>query len=218
MSVDDLFGPDSSDDEGEPTALGRLEENGVMVFHSGTEQKMLLHVKQALQCNDVISGGLEAERVLAAIDDFCITKHWMMHVGGEKSEILAEALRKRGDVGVVLELGTYCGFSAVMICMLLSGMGNKNFKLHSIEIDERNAAVAREIVSLAGFEGAVEIVVAHDVENGMAEIIKRRGGGCKPFIDVLFIDHDKDCYLSDLKVRVLESRSDELRRRVRWGY
>ena len=31
--------------------------------------------------------------VLRAIDDFCISRHWMMHVGPEKGDILVGALK-----------------------------------------------------------------------------------------------------------------------------
>ena len=119
---DDLFGPDSDSEGSSASASARLrpKENGVMAFHSGTEQMMLHHVRQTLSslpapaANDALAA---AERVLEAVDDFCLTKHWMMHVGADKAAVLADALAIRtAPVGAVLELGTYCGYSAVMVC------------------------------------------------------------------------------------------------------
>jgi catechol O-methyltransferase len=62
------------------------------------------------------------------------------------------------------------------------------------------ADVAREVVGLGGCSGVVQVIGPSDVEDGMVEA--REGAGKRegePFVDLVFIDHDKECYLTDLK-------------------
>lgn len=49
---------------------------------------------------------------------------------------------------VVLELGSHCGYSTVRIAQALP----LGARLYSIEMDQRNAAIAEKIIRLAGFD------------------------------------------------------------------
>ena len=104
---------------------------------------------------------------------------------------------------VILELGTYVGCSAVgWGSMLKEWYGEqaegKGCKVVSCELEEEFCGIARDIVRLAGLDGVV------GVEQGKAESTIRRlyeeGSLGKGSVDVLFIDHWEDAYLSDLKV------------------
>src|SRR4051794_18881669 len=50
--------------------------------------------------------------VIRVIDEFCYNQSLLINVGDEKGRILDDALR-RAQPNRVLELGTYCGYSAV---------------------------------------------------------------------------------------------------------
>ena len=144
-----------------------------------------------------------AKEVLATIDEFCYNVHWMMHIGPKKlpiieSAFLQGALAEPGrDPLVFVEFGTYTGYSSVVLSHLLKSHGREGV-VYSIEIEESFAKIAREVVSISGCLGNVEVVVSHDVEDGMLEISKACGSQSN-FVDFLFIDHDKDEYESDLK-------------------
>ena len=226
----DLFGS-SSDEEEESLITSttqsqtpshqkpqRPRENGVMQFHTGTEQALLVYVTQHAS-GDEKDKGNSPEDILRLVDSFCEERHWMMHIGSLKVEILRDALHKRMATFsavpsssspqaplILLELGTYCGYSAVQLCSLLKrNYPSQPFLLYSLEIDEKNARVAREIIRLSGFSSNVKVFVAHDVEDGLVEVTKDLGlppssSGPSPFVDLLFIDHDKDSYLSDLRL------------------
>ena len=77
----DCFGSGSDSDDANDDAAAaertRDAENGIMAFHQGTEESMVLFVEKTAPQGD-------AAAVLAAVDDFCYTKHWMMHVGDVK--------------------------------------------------------------------------------------------------------------------------------------
>lgn len=48
----------------------------------------------------------------------------------------------------VLELGAHCGYSTVRIVRSLP----LGARLYSIEMDQRNAAIAEKVIRLAGFD------------------------------------------------------------------
>ena len=102
----DLFGSDDSDGEnGEE--MPRSAACGVLQFHNGTEDEMLRVVAA-----DAARG--DASDTLAVIDRFCRSRHWMMHVGDVKGAIL-RAAAARAAPGLWVELGAYCGYSAVLL-------------------------------------------------------------------------------------------------------
>ena len=123
--------------------------------------------------------------VLAALDRFGRERSFLMNVGDRKGEILdAEVLRLRPPRA--LEIGAYCGYSAVRIARLLREWGGR---LVSLEASAENARVARTMVELAGLPEYVE------VRNAKAEQAIPSLGA--PF-DLVFLDHWKDLYLPDL--------------------
>ena len=82
----DIFGSDDEDEEDIEQPV-RLESNGVMTFHNGTEEAMFCHIE------NMKKNGYEysADAILDIIDSYCFSRHWMMHMGPEKRSILAEA-------------------------------------------------------------------------------------------------------------------------------
>lgn len=67
-----MFG-DSDESDGEQPE-SRPPTCGVLAFHNGTEEAMLLYVERTATKND-------PRTILAAIDKFCYTRHWMMNIG-----------------------------------------------------------------------------------------------------------------------------------------
>jgi len=208
----DLFSSSDSDSDSPPL---RPKANGVMAFHAGTEQALLAYLSSAHP--EPVEKG-RAQVLLDGVDRYCVERHWMMHVGDGKSRILRDALAlavegftsrletKKGTAARdsrttfrVLELGTYCGYSAVKMALYLSELlpPGVEVRVHSIEIDPANAAVAREVVRLAGMEDVVEVMVEGSVERGVEKARASSGEAAVEF-GAVFIDHDKDDYLSDL--------------------
>lgn len=123
--------------------------------------------------------------VLAALDRYATEERWLMSVGPEKGPLLSEMIARLPDGARVLELGAYCGYSAIMICQRLPLPGT----LVSVEISRANAEAARDNIALAGFAERVELRLGSSSE----EIPKLDG----PF-DLVFLDHWKDLYKKDL--------------------
>lgn len=132
------------------TAEKRDPENGVLAFHAGTEAALLHHVQTELaktrnrkspkrdtndgNRSDDASINLaeiiqNAQAVLDLVDSYCISRHWMMHVGPEKATPLRKFIgdflivqekandttAADGETANFVELGTYCGYSSIFI-------------------------------------------------------------------------------------------------------
>ncbi len=127
----------------------------------------------------------DSDSVLAALDRYATEKRWLMSVGPEKGPLLSEMIGRIPEGARVLELGAYCGYSAIMICQRLAPPG----KLVSVEISSANAESARDNIALAGFAERVDLRLG----SSSKEIPKLEG----PF-DLVFLDHWKDIYKKDL--------------------
>jgi catechol O-methyltransferase len=109
-----------------------------------------------------------------------------------KGELLdAELVKKKPKV--VVELGGYCGYSALRIARKLAANGNDGH-LYSVEMSPLHAAIATKILEFAGQRSRVTVLV------GTASTTldkKLKPLGC---IDLLFLDHAKDYYKSDFQL------------------
>jgi catechol O-methyltransferase len=121
---------------------------------------------------------------LEAMDTFARSQRFLMNVGDVKGRILVEQLQQSG-AGNVLELGTYCGYSAILMGQHLVGKGH----IDSLEVNPEVAATAREIIDHAGLS---EVVTVH--EGAAGNVIP----GLQKTYQLVFIDHWKDQYLPDL--------------------
>ncbi|TMW57724.1 hypothetical protein Poli38472_014327 [Pythium oligandrum] len=124
-------------------------------------QKRLAYVRQHATRGD-------AQSVRDVIDKFGY-ENWMMNVGDVKGSIVDAEIRKL-QPKVMVEIGGYCGYSAVRFGNLL-----------------------REVVDIAGLSDVVKIIVGPFQESieKWSEV---------DHVDVFFIDHRKDLYLPDLKL------------------
>jgi catechol O-methyltransferase len=175
-------------------ALGfrRLRTDGQV--GDGREEALARYVESRARPDDVA----DAIRV---IDDFCYRHSAMMNVGDEKGEILDQAVR-RTRPRRLLELGTYCGYSALRTARVMPD----DARLWSIELNPVNAGIARRIWDHAGVGERVTSVVGSLGDDGqtVARLEGEQGFGAGG-LDFVFIDHDKDSYLDDLQ-RILERR------------
>mmetsp|Transcript_27279 Transcript_27279/g.76162 ORF Transcript_27279/g.76162 Transcript_27279/m.76162 type:complete len:288 (+) Transcript_27279:142-1005(+) len=133
------------------------------------------------------------DEVIAAIDKYCWEEgEFLMNVGDVKGQVLDEVVRKV-QPSVAVELGTYMGYGALRIGRLLPDGG----RLVSIEKYEENARLAREIISYAGLDDRIEVVVGYVGDGGKTLSLLQANGITS--IDVAFFDHSKDAYLPDLQ-------------------
>jgi catechol O-methyltransferase len=137
----------------------------------------------------------DPEDVIRVIDDFSVNRSLMINVGDEKGEILDRAVR-RASPQRILELGTYCGYSALRMSRIMPA----GARIYSIEFLSANAAIARRILDHAGVGDEVTIIVG-TIGDGGATIdrLRTEHGFGDGVVDLVFVDHDKAAYLPDLE-------------------
>ena len=128
--------------------------------------------------------------VLAALDRFAVEKRFLMNVGDEKGPLLEGLVRGIGPAARILELGTFVGYSAVLMARHLGGGG----RLVSIDVNESSVRVGREIAGFAGVGDRCDFVHGPST----ATIAARDEA-----FDLVFLDHWKGLYLQDARL-VLE--------------
>ena len=135
----------------------------------------------------------DIDDVLATVDTFAREKSMLVNVGDEKGELLDAAIR-RADPSRVLELGTYCGYSALRMARAAP-----NAQIFSVEFAAANAAVARRIWTHAGVADRITCVVGTIGDGGRTLDALAEHGFATGNLDFVFIDHDKNAYLPDLQ-------------------
>jgi catechol O-methyltransferase len=137
----------------------------------------------------------DAADAIRIIDEYGYKRSFLINVGDEKGRILDAAVAQAKPARV-LELGTYCGYSALRMAVAAPSA-----KIVSIEFNASNAEIARRILGHAGVGDRVTIVVGTLGDGGRTIDLLRREHGFGPgSVDLVFIDHDKSVYLSDLKL------------------
>jgi catechol O-methyltransferase len=132
----------------------------------------------------------DLDDVIATIDRFAYEHSYLINVGDEKGLLLDDAVR-RVDPKTALELGTYCGYGALRIARAAP-----QARVFSVELSAANAEVARRIWAHAGVADRVTCVVGTIGDGGATlDALDFAPGE----LDFLFLDHDKDAYLTDLR-------------------
>lgn len=141
----------------------------------------------------------DLDGAIEAIDEFAYRKSFLINVGDEKGAILEAAVGKARPARL-LELGTYCGYSALRIVRAMPA----DARLWTVERSAANAVVANRIWQHAGVADRVTCVVGMLGDNGSTIRQLREEHGFAPAnLDFVFIDHVKNEYLPDLE-RILD--------------
>jgi catechol O-methyltransferase len=137
----------------------------------------------------------DLDDAIRVVDEFCYRRSVMMNVGDEKGEILDAAIR-RASPRRLLELGTYCGYSALRMSRVMPAEA----RLVSIEFNGANAEIARGIWDRAGLDDRVSVVVGTLDDGGRTLAALEAEHGFGPgSLDLVFIDHEKSAYVPDLQ-------------------
>lgn len=216
--VDDpfsCFGEDEdSDEEGAIDEPIIRDENscGILSFHPQTESSLLNYVQNNYLCNKSNQSISEKECILKLIDDYCFQRHWMMHVGPEKRNIIQSKLQSAihdfvnkpdsddSNQFIVVELGTYCGYSAISIGLCLEKARleypDKVFKMYSFDVDAHYSSIANQLIKIAQLDNTVHTVLLKE-EDSASNWFNAKNNVINT-ANFLFLDHDKSRYTQDI--------------------
>jgi catechol O-methyltransferase len=157
----------------------------------GREEALAEHVLATVPVGDV-------DGAIRAIDEFGYKRSYLINVGDEKGEILDDAIR-RAEPRLLLELGTYCGYSALRTARVMP----PDSRLVSVEFNAANADISRRILDHAGVGGGVSVVRGSLDDGATMATLESDYGFVAGGLDFVFIDHAKELYLPDLH-RILQ--------------
>ncbi|KAL4971911.1 hypothetical protein BDW66DRAFT_163305 [Aspergillus desertorum] len=133
------------------------------------------------------------ERVLDTIDEYARTKRYLMNVGEDKGRIVCGLIAEVKPKTMV-ELGGYVGYSSILFGAAVRAAGGGRY--YSLEMNPEFAAVIMALVDLAGLSDVVRVIVGPSD----ASIARLYAAGALTHIDLLFLDHYKPAYTTDLKL------------------
>ena len=116
-----------------------------------------------------------------------------MNVGDDKGKIVV-ALIEDVKPQVMVELGGYIGYSALLFGDAARKAGGRMF--YSLERNAEFAAVMMSLLNLAGLDGFVKVIVGPSADS----IGRLYAEGVLNHIDLMFLDHWKPAYTTDLKL------------------
>ncbi|OAX81766.1 hypothetical protein ACJ72_03887 [Emergomyces africanus] len=132
-------------------------------------------------------------KVIDAIDQYGREKSYLMNVGWAKGPIVTNLIAEVKPQ-VMVELGGYVGYSAILFGDAVRRAGGKRY--YSLERNPEFGAVSRMLLDLAGLSDFVTIVIGpSDVS-----LCNLHSSGIIDHIDMLFLDHYKPAYVTDLKL------------------
>jgi catechol O-methyltransferase len=141
----------------------------------------------------------DLDDVIDTIDRFAYKQSFLIDVGDEKGALLDAAIA-RAKPELLLELGTYCGYSALRTVRAAP----RGAHLVSIEFNPANAAIAQSILEHAGVADRVTIVHGTLADGETVAKLTRTHGFAPGKVDFVFVDHAKEAYLPDLELILRE--------------
>lgn len=142
--------------------------------------------------------------ILRAIDEYARKDKYLMNVGEDKGRIVSNLITQHKPQ-VMLECGGYVGYSCILFASTLAAAHAADPAAfpagpplyYSLERDPLFAAVIASLADLAGLRDTVRVVTGPSD----ASILRLHADAAFPTgIDMLFLDHFKPAYTTDLQL------------------
>lgn len=175
----------------------RVDKENWTAFMLGRERQLLVHVVNTANEGDV-------DGILGAMDSFWAnifamegTDAWSI-----RGELIDKVIAEKKPVRC-LEIGTYCGYSALRIAKSLPEQGF----LASIEVDPLFAAIATKVIDYAGLASKVKILIGtveskvQRISDVLGQVPNSEGSAPQGRVaDFVLCDHSKELFVPDLKL------------------
>ncbi|OAL24817.1 hypothetical protein AYO22_05606 [Fonsecaea multimorphosa] len=168
----------------------KYQEQEEIFFDDGREKELLEFIQTKPDVEDMRNS---PHKVLAAIDEFARTQKYLMNVGEDKGRIVTDLIAEVKPQAMV-ELGGYVGYSCILFGDAVRKAGGKRY--FSLERNAEFVTVISSLVELAGLSDIVKVIEG----SSDASIKKLHATGALQHIDLMFLDHYKPAYTTDLKL------------------
>ncbi|KAJ5994935.1 hypothetical protein N7481_001912 [Penicillium waksmanii] len=155
----------------------------------GREMKLLHFIYEQPNLDDIRGN---PQKVLDLMNKF-EEEYYMMTVGVPKGKIVTQLIDEIKPK-IMIELGCYTGYSAILFGEAARRNGGEKYL--SLELNPEYAAIANMLIELAGLRDFVRVIVGRS-DLSLDKLY--RSGEVKN-IELLFIDHYKPAYTTDLKL------------------
>ncbi|KAF3027434.1 hypothetical protein E8E15_009150 [Penicillium rubens] len=155
-----------------------------------SKELKLLHYIYGQPNLDDIRG--HPQKVIDLIHEFEKDYHFM-NVGAEKGKVVTKLIDELKPK-TMIELGCYVGYSAILFGEAVRRNGGERYL--SLELNPEFAAIANMLIELAGLRDFVSIIVSRSD----LSLHKLLTSGEVKKVELLFIDHYKPAYTTDLKL------------------
>lgn len=161
-----------------------------MIQYDDGRELQLLHFIYGQPNLDEVQGN--PQKVIDLIHEF-EKQHFFMNVGIEKGKVVTDLIAEVKP-HTMIELGAYVGYSAILFGDAVRRAGGKRY--FSLELNPTFAAITNMLVELAGLRDIVRILVGRSDSS----LHKLYTSGEVKHVELMFIDHYKPGYTSDLKL------------------
>ncbi|CAE8646069.1 unnamed protein product, partial [Polarella glacialis] len=187
--------PGGLDLSGAPTGAGRLGGGRGKSLPYQRELALLRHVLCTAETGNPAAA---AQAVDGFGQELGAQGAWAKFAGGSKAQALLAAVcggpPSEDRTAGVLEIGTYCGNSAMRLAAVLPGI-----RVTTLELDPVLVAIARSLVAFAGLAAAIDVWTGHSrlliprLHSRLAAL-----SGQHPFFSAVFMDRWGSQYDEDL--------------------
>eukprot|EP00927_Polykrikos_kofoidii_P060867 TRINITY_DN55772_c0_g1_i1.p1 TRINITY_DN55772_c0_g1~~TRINITY_DN55772_c0_g1_i1.p1 ORF type:complete len:496 (-),score=73.91 TRINITY_DN55772_c0_g1_i1:51-1499(-) len=139
----------------------------------------------------------DPESVCEAVENFgervlSPSGQWLKVAAGGKADILTDSVQRAPRRGSILEIGTYCGYSAIRMAL-----ARPDTRVVSMEVDPAHMVIARNVVAFAGLAHRIDVWTGHSKD--IMHRLPNKYGGVERFrICAVFMDQKGSRYEEDL--------------------
>lgn len=135
--------------------------------------------------------------LLNAMDTLSCEQDLLVSVGPDKAKVIREIVDIE-KTKFVVELGGYCGYSAILFADLLRRQNTNGHKtlVWGLEMESHFAPIATRCIDIAGLADFVNVVAGPASES----LRRLKADGNLDHIDMLLLDHAESLYMGDLQL------------------
>lgn len=133
----------------------------------------------------------DAAALMAGLEDYSRKRGWLKFGAAyEKGAAIDAALRGLRRRAVAVEYGTFLGYSALRMALLL-GPGSR---IISFEVDPEVACLAMNMIAFADVDTEIDVWIGHceQLSPRLVDVLGKRS------VDVVYMDHNQITYHQDL--------------------